>query len=329
MLGDRLSFSAVIPTLDEYNTIRSVLDSLLATSWPDDRLEVIVVDGGSTDGTVEVVAEYAAEHDIIRLVELPGANIPESFNYAMELATGDILFHTNGHTTVDSEVFTHFAEGFQERAPSAGVIGPRQVPVSSDTYRGTAIEGALGSLLGATSKRYEDAEGEVDTINHGAYRLDVLSELGGMRTDLERAEDYELNRRIAEAGYVVYQYPAAKVYYRPRETFTGLWRQSRANARWKLRVLSEQGRLPTIVEWVPSTVTTLALGVMILSLPLGIVSYATVTTLYTLLLAVAGVMTVQRNDSVTLAHLPGVFVALVTIHASWVCGGFDAVNIVE
>jgi GT2 family glycosyltransferase len=227
---------------------------------------------------------------------------------------------------VDSEVFTRFAEAFHERAPDAGVIGPRQVPVSSGSYRATAIEGALGSPLGATSRRYEDTEGEVDTINHGAYRVDVLSELEGMRTDLERAEDYELNRRIDEAGYRVYQYPEAKVYYQTRDTFSGLWSQSRGNARWKLRVLSERDRLPTVIQRMPSFATALVAAAALLSLPLGVVLCTTAVFLYLTILSVVSIQTVGQNDSLTWIHVPGVIAALVTIHASWIRGGFDAVG---
>lgn len=315
----RLSFSVAIPVLNEAAYITDTLDALLATNYPTDRLEIFVVDGGSTDGTRALVGEYADEHDAVRLLDNPDQIIPAAVNRVFDRADGDVVFHLNGHTAVDEDVFDELETALLDVAPDAGVVGPRQEPVEPDSYVGTCISAALASSVGATSKRFRDEEGYFDTINYGAYRMDVIESVGPMRTDLERAEDYELNRRIDEAGYGVYQYPLAKVYYRPRDSFGGLADQSRGNAFWKTILLDQQDRLPVALSSILPLVAVLAVSTLVV--PLGVVAGVAAAVLYLLVVFRAALAV---NGEASLAHVPGIVLALVVIHVSWIRGVLEA-----
>lgn len=313
----RLSFSVAIPVLNEADHISDTLDALLATNYPTDRLEIFVVNGGSTDETRAIVDEYAAEHGAIELLDNPDQIIPAAVNRVFDQANGDVVFHLNGHSIVDEDVFDELETALLDVAPDAGVVGPKQEPVEPGSYVGACISAALASSLGATSQRYRNEEGYFETVNYGAYRTEVIESVGGMRTDLERAEDYELNRRIDDAGYGVYQNPDAKVYYRPRESLPGLADQSRGNAYWKAVLMDKQDTLPVALSSILPLVAVL--GVAALAVPLGVAAGVLAAVLY-LAVALRAALAVTGETETSFRHVPGIVLALAVIHLSWVHG---------
>src|SRR5690348_6647646 len=83
--------TAVIPCRNEARYIGQCLESLVACDYPKDRLEVLVCDGMSDDGTRDVVAGYAAQHPFIRLVDNPRRITPCAMNTGIREASGDVI----------------------------------------------------------------------------------------------------------------------------------------------------------------------------------------------------------------------------------------------
>src|SRR5213593_3464626 len=72
--------SIVVPCRNEAEYVRPLLDSILANEYPRDRLEVLIVDGMSDDGTRAVVAGYASRYPVIRLLDNPKRITPCALN---------------------------------------------------------------------------------------------------------------------------------------------------------------------------------------------------------------------------------------------------------
>src|SRR2546421_6009992 len=89
--------SIVVPCRNEAEYIRPLLDSILANDYPRDRLEVLVVDGLSDDGTRAVVADYARRHPMIQVLDNPKRTAPHALNLGITRARGAIIMRMDAH----------------------------------------------------------------------------------------------------------------------------------------------------------------------------------------------------------------------------------------
>src|SRR2546425_6111974 len=96
---DRPLVTAVIPCRNEARYIGPCLESLIGCDYPKDRLEVLVCDGLSDDGTREIVTGYAARHSFIRLVDNPRRITPCAMNAGIKEARGDVIMRSEEHTS--------------------------------------------------------------------------------------------------------------------------------------------------------------------------------------------------------------------------------------
>jgi hypothetical protein len=83
--------SVIVPAFDAGRFLGEALDGVLAQDYPADRVEVIVVDDGSTDATPEIAARYAAADDRIRVIRRPNGGQVAATNTALEHATGELI----------------------------------------------------------------------------------------------------------------------------------------------------------------------------------------------------------------------------------------------
>src|SRR5579862_5922081 len=99
-----MRISVVIPCRNERQHIRDFLDSLLAQELPPDwHIEILVADGMSTDGTREILREYAAVTPGVRMIDNPGRIVSTGLNAAIREATGDVIARMDAHTTYASD----------------------------------------------------------------------------------------------------------------------------------------------------------------------------------------------------------------------------------
>jgi succinoglycan biosynthesis protein ExoA len=227
--------SVIVPMLNEADTIRSCIGGLDAQLWPPALMDVVVIDGGSTDGSREVVGRLQADRPWLRLMDNPDRRAAAAFNRGVEAAKGEIVCLLSAHGEVGPTFIADSVRVLEETG-AAGVGGV--VEHSGTDRRSRAIGLAMTSRFGMASPfRYGRERREVDTIGHPAYRLDALRDVGGFAEDLERNSDYELNYRLRDAGYALLFEPSIVTHYRPRETLTDLAGQFWWYGRWKAHVV--------------------------------------------------------------------------------------------
>lgn len=227
--------SVVVPMLNESGYVGPCLDGFIDQTYPHDLLDLMVVDGGSTDGSREFVEKLAVEHPWIRIVENPDRRASSAFNRGVEAARGDVVCLFSAHGVPDPDYVRASVEVLGE-TDAVGVGGQYLHegldPVSS------AVGAAMVSPFGmASPHRFATRQLEVDTISHPAYRRDALVECGPFDETLERNSDYELNHRLRLDGGVLVFDPRIVSIYRPRPSLKALGRQFWWYGRWKVRVL--------------------------------------------------------------------------------------------
>lgn len=227
--------TVVLPMLDEVATIKACLDRFGSQSYGTDNLDVVVVDGGSTDGSRELVERYASEHPWCRVVDNPKKKAAAAFNVGVREARGSVLVLFSSH----GEPLPDFVEESVNVLLDTGAagVGGRYHHLGVDPVS-SAVGLAMVSPVGmASSHRTVTTRREVDTISHPAYDIEVMRAVGPFDETLERNSDYEFNYRVRRAGHQLVVDPAIESIYRPRPSLSALARQFWWYGRWKERTV--------------------------------------------------------------------------------------------
>ncbi len=228
------SVTVVIVSLNSRDTISECISSVLTQNYP--NLEVIVVDGGSTDGTIDVVKATPA-----RLIVELGAGIARSRNIGVKHAKGEIIAMIDSDATAAPGWLRSLVDCLRE--PEVAAVGGPNLPHPS--ARGL---GKLIGMLPMETRLYPDiryATHEDICTRNIAYRKKAILEAGGFDEELAAAEDIDLNWRISQRGYKLKYTPKAIVYHRPRHTLKALMAQIHRNGRG-LAQLIKKGRSKAI-----------------------------------------------------------------------------------
>ncbi len=308
--------TVVIPMYNETGSIEPCLEAFAAQTWPSDLLDVIVVDGRSTDGCRQAVESLAADHPWLRVLDNPARRIPSACNIGLRAAKGDVVCFFSSHG-VPSPTYVERTVAVLRETSATGVGGTYD-HVGVDP-RSIAIGLAMASPFGmASPHRFATRRRQVDTISHPAYWIDPVLAVGGFDEGLQRNEDYELNWRLRQAGARLVFDPSINSTYRPRRSLTALSRQFWHYGWWKARVLGRHHGSFKVRHLVPPVAVVAAAIAPVLAVThrgrvvvgLGAAGYAAVVA--------AGV--VHAHPRRHHASPVAMAVAFPAMHASWGAG---------
>lgn len=194
--------SVVVPCFNEERYIEQCVESILASEYPRDRLEVIVVDGMSTDGTRAILKRMIVRYPNLRLVDNPDRIKPKALNLGIAAAEGDFLIRMDAHARYDCKYVARsvrYALEFQ----ASNVGGIRKTLPGEDTLIARAIAQSISSSFAAGNATYRTGASEpkwVDTVFGGCYRMSLFDEIGYFDEDLIRGQDREFNIRLKRSG---------------------------------------------------------------------------------------------------------------------------------
>jgi cellulose synthase/poly-beta-1,6-N-acetylglucosamine synthase-like glycosyltransferase len=251
-----------MPCLDEARFVENCLRSVLAQDWHADCLEIIVSDGGSTDGTPDIVSRIAAEDPRVLLVRNPDRLQAPGMNAAIRRARGDVIVRMDVHSVYAPDYVRKCVEVLERTG--AENVGGAQRPLAETPFQ-RALCAALESPLGVGGAAYRSPlkEGYVDTVFLGAFQRRVFEDVGLYDPGAITNEDADLNQRIIAAGGRVYLSREIVVHYHPRESFRALARQYFRYGRGRARTLLKHGRLLSLRPVIPAALV--ATGVTLLA----------------------------------------------------------------
>lgn len=234
--------SVITPCRNERNYIEGFLNSLLQQETDGLRVEFLIADGGSNDGTRELLNGYAAYFPEVRVFDNPSGSVPAGLNQLILKASGDIIIRMDVHTEYAPDYVQQCVRIlFETGAENVG--GPART--RSRGYFQAAVALAYHSSFssGGVSFHKPDYEGYVDTVTYGCWRKQTLQKLGMFDEELIRNQDDELNLRLIKSGGKIWQSPSIRSWYYPRESWTALFSQYAQYGFWKARVIQKH-RLP-------------------------------------------------------------------------------------
>ncbi len=314
--SDRVT--VVIPMFNERETIGRCLDSLLQQDYPQELLEIAVVNGMSTDGSREIVAEYAARHPNIRLYDNPARLTPTNINVGIRNSQSDVVVILGSHTTVRPDFIRKNVEYLNEK--DVPVVGGTQVNVGN-TYLQKAIGLAMGSPFGIASApyRYVKRPRFVDTVVYAAYRRWLFEKVGYFDETLPISEDAEFNWRIRKAGYKIFYSPDIVSYYYPRKTLPKLAKQFFWYGVQRMNVVRKHLDALKPLHILPPLLLLTGVVLVVLSLAKGhvVTSLWILLAIYVLASLVASVDLARKHGWKYLPVLPFAFL---TMHLAWAAG---------
>jgi len=228
--------SVITPCRNEERFIGGCLDSILANVFPKDELEVLVIDGRSSDRTREIVEGYGQKHPFIRLMENPGRVQTLATNIGIRASKGDVIVRMDAHAEYPRD-FIARSVGWLQRSGADCVGGLWVTRAADSSTKAGSIALALSHPFGVGNAYYRVGVKEpqyVDTVPFGCYKKEVFNKVGLFNENLDRTDDIEFNLRLRRAGGKILLVPEIFSYYYARANFRGLAEQGFGNGFWIL-----------------------------------------------------------------------------------------------
>ena len=253
--------SVIVPCRDEVQSIEGCMKSLLAVTYPKDRLEVLVVDGMSKDGTRDIVTAYAHKHAFIRLVDNPKRVTPNALNIGINNARGDIIMLLGAHAAFAPDSISKCVEAIGKS--EADCVGGIIVTLPADARpMAEAIAIALSHPFGVGNAYFRIGALKprwVDTVPFGCYKREVFDRIGMFDEELVRNQDDEFNLRLIKRGGRIRLLPEVVSYYYARDSLLKLWRMYYQYGYFKPLVAQKVGGIMTVRQVIPAACVLSAL----------------------------------------------------------------------
>ena len=313
--------SVLLPVRNEAAFIARCLGAVLAQDYPADRLEILVADGQSDDGTPELIRALPGG-ERVRILTNPARIQAAGLNLLIREAQGDVLVRVDGHTIIAPDYVRACVDALSETgAWNAG--GPMRSAGTTPTGKAIAAAGASPFAV-PSAFHVRQTAAFTDTVYLGAWPRWVFERVGGYNEHVGVNEDYELNVRIRQAGGQIYLTPAIRSTYYGRQTLGALARQYRRYGQSKVKTLAEHpGSLRPRQLAAPVLVAALALGgpLALVSRPIRIL-FGLLLFAYAAATLLASLHTASRSGWRLLPRLPVIFA---TMHLSWGAGFWASV----
>jgi glycosyltransferase involved in cell wall biosynthesis len=313
--------SIIIPCRNEEKYIANCLDSIIANDYPKEKLEVLVVDGISEDGTREIIKEYAQQYTNIKFLDNPKKIAPTAMNIGIKEAKGDIIIRMDAHNGYPKDYISKIVY-WLEKSGADNVGGIWITLPAVETIKAKAIAFALSSSFGVGNAMFRIGVKEptyVDTVPFGAYKKEVFDKIGLFNGDLVRNQDIEFNLRLKKAGGKILLVPEIISYYHARSNLKDLFKQNFWNGFWVIYSMKFAERSSSIKHHIPFTFVFSLLGSFGLSL-----FYTPTFYLFTFIISIYMLMNIffsfRLSIKNSLKFFPFLMLTFFTLHFSYGIG---------
>jgi glycosyltransferase involved in cell wall biosynthesis len=243
--------SVIMPVRDEARAIREAVESLLQQELPGLELEILAVDGRSTDGTREILEELAGGEPRLRVVDNPHRLTPHAMNLGLREASGDYVCIFGSHTAYDRDYIGVCVRELEDRG-AAGCSGRVTVVPADESVGAELVAWTLSSSFASSGKSFRTApEGWADTLPYPLFRRRTLTDLGGYNERLARNQDNDMNERVRAAGGSLYLTWQTGSRYRAQAGVRALMRYAYRNGFWNFVTLRENPRAMRLRHFMP------------------------------------------------------------------------------
>jgi succinoglycan biosynthesis protein ExoA len=315
------SVTVIAPMRDEAAHVDGFVADLAAQDF-DGSLQVLVADGGSSDGSVALLEAAARRAGLsLRVLPNPAGWVSPGLNACVAEATGDLIVRLDCHSRYPPDYVRRCVRTAEETG--AWNVGGQVTPVGETTME-RAVACAMDSPFGGigwTRTAGAQRPVEVDTVTFGAFRPEAFRTAGLFDEELVRNQDDEFNLRLRRAGGRIVLDPAITVRYRPRGSLSAVWRQYYEYGLWKVPVMRKHRRVLTARSLAPLAFVA-SLSTLAMAAPAVAPARRLLAAELSLYLGAAGCFALRavrrRGEPATL--LPLVAATFATFHAGYGAG---------
>jgi succinoglycan biosynthesis protein ExoA len=270
--------SAIVAMRNEEQFIGQCLRSLADQDYPAQRLEILVVDGGSTDRSQEIVQDMAATVPNLRLLDNEKKVAPAGFNIGIRNARGDIVTIISAHCYLAEDYVSRCVE-YLDKTGADCVGGPIESIGETRTAKAIAL---------------------------------VFERSGVFDEELVGSEDDEFNYRLRRHGGKLFLAPVIRSFYHSRATLPALWRQYFNYGSGKVRVVRKHPGLVRLRHLIPAlfVLTLIVTGLLALFIPPFALLFALVVGSYAVLSISFSLRIARRKGWQYMPILPPAFACL-------------------
>lgn len=311
--------SVICPVFNEEKFIEPCIMSILEQDYPQEYIEVFMIDGNSTDKTRDIISRYTREYSFIKLLDNPQRAVPYALNMGLKVASGEVIMRLDGHCTYPTNYISELVK-YLYLLNADNVGGVWNTQPAKNTVICQAIAQASSHPFGVGGSMHKIGASkimETDTVPFGCYKREVFEKTGLFDTDLVRNQDDEFNGRLLKMGGKIFLIPQVIINYIARDTISKMCKMYYQYGLYKPLVSKKLGAPATTRQFFPI--------VFLLWLVLGGIGsffsqlimhiYLAVLILYTFIGIVVGSMSAIRTHQLLLTLvMPYIFL---NIHISY------------
>ena len=244
---------AVVPVLNEEKFISRCIDSLLSQTM---QIEILVLDGGSTDKTLDILKSYGDSIKVIKNIE---KRVSQARNLALELIGNDIThcLELIGHSWIDPD---HVEKRVNDMISLESKLGLKVGAIGCLTKSGKSeeevsqwIEGALSSPIGSGGGQFKNFKGTEQTKVPAfcLHNVEALKSVGGWDDRFITSQDSDLSMRLLANGWQLWRSDVSSVYMHKRSSLTNWWKMCHRYGFWRTKVILKHPKRMDLKELLP------------------------------------------------------------------------------
>ena len=230
--------SVVIPCRNEEKHIEHCVRSILTNGYPMELLEILIIDGESSDKTVEIIKKLQNEFSQVKLVNNPKKVTPVALNLGIQNASSEFTLIASAHSSFEKNYISILVNQIQNLPNVIAVGGIMHTKIKNITSISLAIQAVLTHPFGVGNSVFRIGTNEireVDTVPFGLYKSNLLKSSGGYNEKLIRNHDMELSKRLTRiSNGKIYLIPEAECNYFARENYSLLSKNNYGNGKWNI-----------------------------------------------------------------------------------------------
>jgi len=226
--------SIIVPCRNEEKHIEECIESILKQEYPKEKIEVLVIDGMSKDGTRKIITEYVKIYSFIKMIDNPKLNTSAALNIGIMNSGGQIILIMGAHSIYKKNyVLKSVTSQIEYEADNVGGVIITQPKI--ENVKSWAISLALSQQFGVGNSAFRMGAKRaiwVDTVFGGCYRKEIFDKVGLFNEKLKRNQDLEFNLRLKRAGGRILLVPDLISYYHTPSNFWDLFKRYFQNGFW-------------------------------------------------------------------------------------------------
>lgn len=231
--------TVICPVYNEEKYIAQCIESIMQQDYPKDNLEILLVDGMSTDRTREIVNGYLEKYPFIHLLDNPKKIVPCAMNIGIRAAKGDIIMRLDAHSLYPSNYFSELVKWHSLLPEAWNIGGMCETKVLNSNMVSESIARVMSDKFGVGNSKFRTGTTgdylEVDTVPFGCYKAFVFDKIGLYNEKLVRVQDLELNKRLKYAGGIIYMIPSIQCAYIPRDNYRDFFKNRYQTGFWVIK----------------------------------------------------------------------------------------------